>query len=391
MRKWVAKHMSNILKSPTIGLAAKLRQMKSQGIEIVDFSWGEPDFDTPLHIREAAKKAIDDGYTHYTPSRGLPELLEAIGEKLQLENQLEIEPYQHVIVTPGAKQAILVSLMATLDDEDEVIIFDPCWMSYHDMITMAGGKPIRVPTYETNGFIPTRQSITDKITKQTKIILINNPCNPTAAVWSLEDLRMLGEVAIEYDLLVLSDEVYEKVIFDNHEFVSIASLEGMADRVITVNGFSKAFAMTGWRIGYVVAPEEVTDSILKIQEHSATCACAFAQKGAVAALSGPKEPVGRMIKEYQRRRDFLLGGLSEIDRVSSCSIQGTFYLFLNIKALNMSSAAAADFFLRQARVAMIPGSAFGPSGEGYLRISFSTSQSNIDEGLSRISKAVDGI
>ena len=314
-------------------------------------------------------------------------MLEAIAAKIQEEHGLAVDPPRQIIVTPGAKQAILITLMAVINSEDEVLAPSPCWLSYGDMTTIAGGKLVHIGSNKDTGFVPVYEDMERSISIRTKAIIINNPCNPTGAVWSQEQLSSVARLAQEHDLLVISDETYDKIVFDDHRFIGMASLEGLANRTVTINSFSKTYAMTGWRIGYLIGPERLVEAIAKIHQHSATCVTAFGQMAALAALTGPQECVAGMVAEYQKRCDLLVAGLNSIERVSCPGVKGTFYALMDVNGLGMDSMQAADFFLKTAHVAMTPGAAYGESGEGYLRISFATSQDTISKGLRRIEMA----
>lgn len=379
--KYIASRMKSLVPSASISIAEEVKEMKARGADIVDLSWGEPDFNTPQNIISAAKKGIDKGFTKYTNSRGIIDLRKAIIKKLKKENNLEYAPETEIIVTPGVKQGILYALLTFINPDDEVMVPEPCWLSYKDCISIAGGNFIPIPSTEENYFKITKENILKKITSKTKMIIINNPTNPTGTVWSKKDLEMIAEIAIEKDLLVVSDEIYEKIIFDNLEIISIASLPGMRERTIVLNGFSKFYAMTGWRVGYLAAPENFVSQLIKVHQHSATCASAISQYAAVEALEGPQKVPYQFVAEYQKRRDLIFEGFNNIDKLSCLKPRGTFYAFLNIKKIGMSSVKTAKYFLKKAKVTTIPGSAYGESGEGYLRICFATSQDNIKKTL----------
>lgn len=382
--KYPALRMKSLVPSASISVAEKVKEMKGQGHDIVDLSWGEPDFDTPQNIVFAAKRAMDEGCTRYTNSRGIPELRNAIGRKLRRENGVDYLPETEIIATPGVKQGIVYALLAFIDPGDEVLVPEPCWLSYKDCIAIAGGKFVPVPSTERNHFRVTGSDIAERLTSKTKMIIINNPTNPTGTVWHREDLGMIAQVAVDRDLLVVSDEIYEKIVFDGLEVVSIASLPGMRERTIVVNGFSKFYAMTGWRIGYLAAPEELVSQIIKIHQHSATCASSISQYAAVEALEGAQEMPYGFVAEYQKRRDLVFEGFNSVSRLSCIKPQGTFYTFLNIQKTGMSSMKAAEFLLGKARVASVPGTAYGDCGEGYLRISFATSLDNIERAVTML-------
>jgi len=351
--------------------------------DIIGLHAGEPDFPTPKHIVEAGSRALDEGYTHYTHGAGILQLREAISRKLLEENGIEANPKTEITVTAGGFAAIFATIQATINPGDEVMIFQPSWPSYAGFVRLADGVPVPVPLQGPD-FELTREDLKACITEKTRMILVNSPNNPTGAVYSQRSLFELAKLAKEQGLLILTDEVYEKIVFDGNKHFSIASRSEFKDSTITVNSFSKTYAMTGWRIGYVVANEAVTNGIRKMHGYMASCAPASAQKAALEALSGPQDCIDEMIDEYQRRRDLMVKGLNDIDGFQCKPPKGTFYAFPSINKLGLPSARIAEELLEQARLAGIPGSAFGEAGEGYLRLSFATSQRNIQEALARI-------
>ncbi len=364
--------------SATIRIANIANRLNKQGADVISFSLGEPDFDTPKHICDAAAKAMFGGATHYAPSMGIPELRKTIAEKLCTENRLDVTE-DNILVTPGAKQAIFEIMMSVLDDNDEAILFDPAWVSYDPCVKFAGANSVWVPTDPDNGFMP--EDVSEYITAKTRIIVVNSPCNPTGGVYDRNALKQIADVAIDNDLLVLSDEIYEKIIYER-EHVSIGSMDGMEERTITVNGFSKAYAMTGWRLGYACAPPEILKGLLKIHSHSVSSATTFAQYGGVAALTGDQEPVSEMVQEFRARRDILLDGLNSLG-IGCKKPDGAFYAFADVSEYGTGDEVAEEM-LSKAHVAVTPGSAFGESGKDFIRISYATSQSRIHEALERI-------
>jgi len=384
--KIFSSRIEKLTESKSVEIADKIRKMKREGIDIIELQTGEPDFGTPQYIINAAYSAMKEGYTHYTSSRGVPELRDAISEKLQNENKIDADPEKEIIVTPGAVHAVFSAILATINSGDEVIIPDPCWVVYPACVEIAGGKLIRIPLNSEDNFELNRESIEKAITPRTKMLIINYPCNPTGTTLTRDKLKYIADIAKEHDLLVLSDEVYEKILYDGLKHTSIGSLADMEERTITVNGFSKTYAMTGWRIGYASASSAIIDQMLKIQQYSVTCASAFAQKAAIAALNGPQEPVHDMIKEYDQRRQLIVKKLNNIDGIYCRKPMGTFYAFTNISKLGTSSMEFANFLLDKARVGVVPGSAYGQSGDGYVRLSFANSKENIEKAMERIEK-----
>ena len=376
----MSKRLDGIEESATFRVADLANKLKRTGKDVISFSLGEPDFDTPLHIRESAKKALDEGKTHYTPSAGILELRESIANKFK-ENGLEVTSNE-IIVTPGAKQTIFGAIQAVLNEGDEAILFEPAWVSYGPCIKLAGATPVGVHVGEED-FKP--DDFGELITKKTKMIIVNSPCNPTGTVFDRSTLKLIADTAIDNNLLVLSDEIYEKILY-NGEHISIGQLDDMQDRTITINGFSKTYAMTGWRLGYATAPKEIIDSMLKLQQHSTSCATSFAQYGGIAALDGPQECVTDMVNEFKARRDLIVDGLVSLG-IKCKKPDGTFYVFANVSQFGIG-ADVAERFLRDAYVAVTPGIAFGPPGKDYIRIPYAISQARISEGLDRIQKVL---
>jgi len=378
-----AKRLQNITESATLRISNLANELKSQGKDIISFSLGEPDFATPSHIIDAAKASLERGETHYTPSPGIPELRKAITEKLKKDNKIETKP-GNIIVTPGAKQAIFEVILSVLREGDEAILFDPAWVSYDPCIQLAGARTIWAPTSRNNGFSP--ENISEYITKKTKLIVINSPCNPTGSVYSKETLKEIADISIDKNIFVLSDEIYEKIIYDR-EHISIASLDGMQDLTITVNGFSKAYAMTGWRLGYVNAPKEVYEPMLKLHSHSVSQATSFVQYAGIAALRGDQAPVASMVREFRARRDLLIRGLNKIG-IKCARPDGAFYAFADVSEYG-TGEKVAELLLNKAFVATTPGSAFGEAGNDFIRISYATSQERIKEALRRIEAVLE--
>jgi len=384
---WISERTKGMVPSASVSIADRIRQMKRKGLDIVELQTGEPDFTTPGHIIQAAYEAMQQGYTHYVSSRGIPELREAIAEKLWSENKIKADTEREILVTPGAIHAVFAAISATINPGDEVIIPDPCWVAYPGCIALSGGIAVRIACQKETLEIDI-DHLKQAITPKTKLLILNYPSNPTGMTVTLDQLKGIAEIAIKRGLLVLSDEIYEKILYDGRKHYSIVNLEGMHERTITVNGFSKTYAMTGWRIGYVCASTRIIDQMLKVQQYSVTCANAFVQKAAIAALRGSQECLDNMIKEYDRRRQVITAGLNKIKGVSCRQPQGTFYVFADISQLGLSSVAAAEFLLDRAKVGVVPGSAYGPSGEGYVRLSFANSIENIEKALYQIEEAI---
>ena len=374
----VSKRVQSIEPSPI----RKIIDLAETRSDIIGLHVGEPDFPTPKHIVEAGCRALNEGYTHYTHGAGLLSLREEISRRI-LENGIEADPRTEITVTAGGYGAIFAAIQATIDPGDEVILLQPSWPSYAGTIRLAEGVPVPV-SLRGPDFEPRSADLNRHITKKTKMIIVNSPNNPTGVVYSRNCYLEIAKLAKQLGILVLSDEVYEKLVFDDNRHFSIASQPEFRDCTITVNSFSKTYSMTGWRIGYVVANEAITNGIRKIHGYMISCAPASAQKAAQEALSGPQDCVSEMVEEYSRRRDMIVRALNEIDDFQCAPPRGTFYAFPNVSRLGLPSAKIADELLEQAKLAVIPGSAFGEAGEGHLRLSFATSQRNIKEALDRI-------
>ena len=385
-----SKRVQKIAPSATLQITAKAKAMKAQGIDVIGLGAGEPDFDTPQYIKEALYKAVKEGFVYYTPAQGIPELRKAIAEKLERDNKISYSPDREIIVTPGAKHALYEAVLAITNPGDEILIPTPCWVSYEPMVQLAEGKPVFIPTYERDEFQLNREAVEKKITKKTKAIILNSPNNPTGAVFEKSDIKAVAELCIEHNLIAISDEIYEKIIYEA-KHVSIASLPEMKERTITVNGFSKAYSMTGWRLGYAAAPQKIIEAMNRIQEHSVSCATSFVQKAGIAALQSSQECVRDMVVEFKKRRDVIVKRLNEIPDVTCVKPRGAFYAFANFSAYEKNSLKLANFLLKKAGVAVIPGSAFGAGGEGFLRLSYATNMENLEEGVDRIGEALKNL
>jgi aspartate aminotransferase len=379
---FVAQRAAALTPSLTLAIDAKAKKLKADGVDVCAFGAGEPDFDTPPYIKDAAAKALQDGFTKYTPSSGTPELRAAIAEKLKSENNIEYKPSQ-VIVNCGAKHSCYNAIIATCNPGDEVIIPAPFWLSYPEMVKLAGANPVIVPTREENGFKITPDQFRDAMTPSTRMIIINSPGNPTGSVYTREELHALAEVAMEEDILMLSDEIYEKITYDNTEFVSLASLSPeIYSLTITVNGFSKAYSMTGWRLGYVAAPESIAKAIDSIQSHSTSNPTSFVQKGALAGLKGDQSFIGEMVKAFSERRAYMHERLSKIPGMTCVKPMGAFYMLPNISSFGLDSTTFCTRLLDEQKVAAVPGIAFG--SDAHMRLSYACSMDNIQKGLDRI-------
>ena len=366
--------------SLTLSIDSKAKAMKAEGLDVCGFGAGEPDMDTPEHIKAAAQAALEMGFTKYTPSAGTPELRQALSDKFKADNGLDYKPSQ-IIVSNGAKHSCYNAILATCQPGDEVIIPAPYWLSYPEMVRLAGAEPVIVQTTEASGWKMTAEQMQDAMTPRTKLVIINSPGNPTGAVYTSEDLAAIVEVCADEEILILSDEIYEKLTYEGVPHVSTASLPGAADLTITINGFSKAYSMTGWRLGYLGAPEAIAKAIDAIQSHSTSNPCSFAQKGALAALKGDQQPVTDMRDEFEMRRNYMVNRLASMARVSVVKPEGAFYVLVNIGKLGLSSSNFADRLLSKHQVAVVPGIAFG--NDATVRLSYATSLDVIKKGLDR--------
>lgn len=378
----VSRRLQSIEESATLRMTGLANELKRKGHDVISFSLGEPDFDTPKNISDAAVESLRRGDTHYSPAPGIPELRSAIAEKLRNENNLNVEP-GHVIVTPGAKQAVFEAILAVLDEGDEAILFDPAWVTYDPCITIAGGTTVWAPLDPENDFNPT--DIAKYITPKTKLIVVNSPSNPTGGIFSRDVLKEIADLAIDHDIMVISDEIYEKIIYDKEHF-SIGSLPGMDERTITINGFSKAYAMTGWRLGYLATSNEVFKSMSKLHSHSVSSATTFVQWAGVEALKGPQDFIPEMVTEFKARRDLLVDGLNNMG--IKCNYpSGAFYAFADVSEYG-NGDEVCEKLLTEAYVAATPGSAFGPHSMDYIRFSYATSRERIQTALDRIEQAL---
>jgi len=383
----IASRMDRMAPSGIRKVNEKALAMERNGEKVIHFEIGRPDFDTPEYIKKAAIESLNAGNVFYTSNFGTMELRQAIADKLKRENDVDYKATE-ILVTAGLSEAVFAVLATILEEGDELLVPDPVWLNYINVPNLLNAVPVTYELKEENGYQLDLNEIRAKITPKTRAIVIVTPNNPTGGVLSRETLEGLAKIVIENDLLVISDEVYERLIYDGEKHVSIASLPGMKERTFTMNGMSKAYSMTGWRLGYVAAPEEYITVINKFHQHNTTCAVSFGQAAAVVALRDEGDEVNEMVKEYQRRRDYAVAAINGIEGISCLKPKGAFYIFINCKSLGMKSAALADYLLENAKIALVPGDVFGPGGEGYLRMSFANSYENIVEGCRRLSEAV---
>lgn len=391
----LSKRALSINPSPTLGITAKAKALRAQGIDIIGFGAGEPDFDTPDHIKQAAIKALSEGFTKYTPTAGIIELKQAICSRFKEDIGVDYEPSQ-VIVSCGAKHSIYNIIQVLCEEGDEVIVPAPYWVSYPEQVRVAQATPVIIDTDEKSGFKITPKSLSKHISKKTKLLILNSPSNPTGAVYSREELEGIAKIAVEKGIWVISDEIYDKLVYDGLKSVSIASLgPEIKAKTIVVNGVSKSYAMTGWRIGYVAGDKEIIGAMSNLQDHSTSNPTSIAQRAALAALTGPQDLVQQMAREYEKRRNYMVERINNIAGLSCLMPPGAFYAFVNIsgllgKSLNGKTISGSmdltEMLLSEAKVAVLPGLPFG--ADSYLRLSYATSMENIIAGLDRIEEMI---
>ncbi|MBW4640154.1 MAG: pyridoxal phosphate-dependent aminotransferase [Gloeocapsa sp. UFS-A4-WI-NPMV-4B04] len=382
----LAARVGKVKPSLTLAIAAKAKAMKVEGIDVCSFSAGEPDFDTPAHIKAAAKQALDQGKTKYGPAAGEPKLRSAIARSLRSENKLDYQA-ENVIVTNGGKHGLFNLMLALIEAGDEVIIPAPYWLSYPDMVRLAGGVPIIVQTNASTDYKITPDQLRAATTTNTKLFILNSPSNPTGVVYTPAEIAALAQVVVEQDLLVVSDEIYAKIVYDGAGHISIGSLgKEIFERTITSSGFAKAYSMTGWRLGYLAGSTDLIKAVSTIQGHSTSNVCTFAQYGAIAALEGSQDCVEQMRKAFAERRKVMLERLNAIPGLTCAPPDGAFYLFINISKTGMTSLEFCDALLEQRQVAAIPGIAFG--ADDHIRLSYATDMASIEKGMDRLDKFV---
>jgi aspartate aminotransferase len=387
--KPLSEVLSKVPASVTMAVNDKAKALQRAGQEIVALAGGDPDFDTPENIVAAAFAAIENGRTHYpAPSKGITGLLEAVAEKMSRENGIHVEAATDIVITPGSKWALFLALSALLNPGDEVLILEPAWVSYPAMIRLAGGVVMPVSLPVDTRFTITAEHLEAKITPRTKAIMVNSPNNPTGRVLTHDEAKALVNVAIHHDLYVITDEVYEKIIFNGHQHISLASYPGMGERTLTVNGLSKAYAMTGWRLGWLAGPTPIMKLAARMHSQTVTSAATFTMDAAVAALQGPQDAVEMMCAAYRERTDFMVKALNEIPGVECPYPDGTFYLLPRFPSIPLNSVDLADAMLEEAGIAAVPGIAFGQSSEGHLRFSIATAMCELERAVERLQRVV---
>ena len=384
----LADSMSRLGTETAFLVLAKAKALEAKGRDIIHLEIGEPDFDTPVNIRDAAKKALDEGFTHYNPSPGYPDFRQAIADDINKRRGIDKYDLENVVVTPGGKPIIFFSLLATVNPGDEVIYPNPGFPIYGSVINWIGAKPVPIPLREENDFRMDIDEFKTLVTDKTKYVIINSPQNPTGGVLTRDDLKAIYEIAMERKFWVLSDEIYCNILYDGEKHNSLSEFDGMEDRLIILDGFSKTYAMTGWRSGYGLMPKELAKWVAQLQTNSNSCPNAFVQRACLEAIKGPQDEVYNMVAKFKERRDVIVDGLNNISGFSCLRPKGAFYVFPNIKEFGISSQKMEDFLMEEAGVAGLTGTSFGKYGEGYIRFSYANSVENIRKALDKIREAV---
>lgn len=380
----IAQRMKRLGTETAFEVLAKARALEAQGKTIIHLEIGEPDFDTPKNIINAAKKALDEGYTHYGPAAGLPPARAAVAKYISNTRGIEVTP-DNIVITPGAKPIMFFTILACVDEGDEVIYPNPGFPIYESAIEFVGGKAVPLPLREQNEFRVDVDELKKLITPKTRMLILNSPHNPTGSVLTKDDIQEIAKLAMEHNLLVLSDEIYDQILYDGMKPFSIASVPGMQERTVILDGFSKTYAMTGWRMGFGVMPEELAAQVTRLQVNSTSCTASFTQIAGIEALNGPREDVNQMVTEFKKRRDLIVDGLNAIEGFRCLKPKGAFYVFPNITGTGKTSRELEHLFLYEGGVACLSGTAFGNYGEGYLRFSYANSITNIEKALEKIS------
>lgn len=384
------RYGSRTINPPVSGIR-EMFELADQYDDVINLCIGESGFPTPRNVIEAGREGLLKGYTKYTPNAGVPALREALSEKLERENHIKADPQKQIIVTAGGVEAVLLAILATVDEGDEVLVPCPYWPDYPEQIRLAGGRIREVPTYEKDGFIPLADTIQKYITERTRVLILNSPNNPTGAVIPREELEKIRDLAVQYDLTVISDEPYERLVYDSRGHVSIGSLEGMGERTITANTFSKTYAMSGWRVGYACGPEKIIQAMILLKEQTSSSVNACAQYACIEALKNTDREVKEMVSQYRQHRDFMVSKLNECRRISCRKPEGAFYVFVNIQETGMTSYELAKKILKEVKVVVTPGTGFGKYGEGYIRISCGPSMEELERAANRLSAFFSGM
>ena len=381
---FLASRVRTLAPSPTLAVSDTARQLRAAGHDVIDLGGGDPDFITPEHIRRAAADAMNAGDTHYVASAGTPAFRKAIAAKLKTDNGLDYDWQREIIVTPGGKSALYEAIQTLVEPGVEVLVPEPAWVSYVPMIELAGGTAVPVALDPDANFAITRGKLEAAVTPRTRAILVNSPNNPTGRVMTADEAETIAALARDHDLLVFTDEMYEKIIYDGHKHISLAAMPGMFERTLTFNGLSKAYAMTGWRLGYVAGPAALMSQIAKVHSHFVTCATSFAQAGGAAALTGPQAFIGEMVSAWDRRRHLVTDGFNGIKGLRCPLPEGAFYAMVDARETGLPSVDLCERILNETYVAVVPGAAFGAAGEGHFRLSFATDDAALQGAVTRI-------
>jgi len=387
----VADRMEAIPFSGIRKVFEEIIRREKEGAQIIHMEIGRPDFDTPFNIKEKAKWALDNGLVHYTSNYGLPDFRKAISQKLESDNGLHYAPDNEIIVANGANEAVFFAMMALLNPGDEVLIPSPCWTHYYQCARLSGAVPVPVPLKKENSFIPQVEDISAFLTSKTRMLVINTPNNPTGAVFDQDCLEQLAGFAERHDLYVLSDEIYEKLIYGDARHISFASIPDMRKRTIVVNGLSKIYAMTGWRLGYTAAPKELSDAMVRVHQYTSVCATTFAQYGGIEALNGPQDSVEKMVLEFDRRRRLVCKRLKSMPGLELVEPYGAFYVLPHINGIEMTPEEFSIYLLENAQIAVVPGAAFGDFAENTIRISYANSYENLEKAMDQMKKAINAL
>jgi aspartate aminotransferase len=372
--------------SPTIAVSEAARALRAQGVDVIDLGGGDPDFITPQHIRDAAIASMNAGDTHYVGGAGTPEFRKTISNKLQQDNRIIAHHNGEILVTPGGKFALFLAAQAFVEPGVDVLVLEPAWVSYVPIVELAGGNAVHVGLSPNDNFTITREVLEAHVTPASRILMVNSPNNPTGRVLTREEAEAIASFANAHDLMVWTDEMYEKIIYDRRQHLSLATFPSMVERTLTFNGLSKAYAMTGWRLGYVAGPKPLISQMAVVNSHATTCATSFAQAGGAAALNGPQDVINDMVTAWDRRRQLITNGINGIQGLSTALVEGAFYSFVDAREIDQDSVRLADRILNEVHIGVVPGVAFGDSGEGHFRLSFATSDDELNRTLERLGK-----
>ncbi|HYJ12527.1 MAG TPA: pyridoxal phosphate-dependent aminotransferase [Thermomicrobiales bacterium] len=381
---YYAARIRDAMPSPTIAVSEAARALRAQGIDVIDLGGGDPDFITPQHIRDAAVASMNAGETHYVGGTGTPEFRKAISNKLQADNRIVAHHNGEILVTPGGKFALFLAAQAFIEPGVDVMVLEPAWVSYVPIVELAGGNAIQVGLSPNDNFAISREILEAHVTPSTRVLMVNSPNNPTGRVMTREEAEAIASFANAHDLMVWTDEMYEKIIYDRHQHLSLATFPGMIERTLTFNGLSKAYAMTGWRLGYVAGPKPFIAQMAIVNSHATTCATSFAQAGGTAALNGPQNTIQDMVNAWDRRRHLITEGINSLQGLRTNLVEGAFYSFVDAREIDGDSVRLADRILKEVHIGVVPGVAFGECGEGHFRLSFATSDDELNRTIERL-------